>query len=89
MRGRDFNKVNEASDWIAQGLQNAFRENVLGPEFPPVARIRNQYYKIIMLKIPGKQSLVKTKQYIQKLLKSYESIGAFRSVRVIINVDPY
>lgn len=89
LKSRDYSRTNEAADWVAKGLQNVFQENVLGPEFPPVARIRNEYYKNILLKIPPQQSLGKTKSYIEKILSSFKSIGAYRSVRVIINVDPY
>jgi primosomal protein N' (replication factor Y) len=69
-------------------LANVFKENVLGPEFPPVARIRNEYYKNILLKIPPNQSLGKTKKYIRKILTSFKAVGMWRSVRVISNVDP-
>ncbi len=89
VKSRDYSKTNEAADWLAKGLTNSFRENVLGPEFPPIARIRNEYYKNILLKIPPKQSLGKTKEYVVKVLKSFKAIGAWRNVRVIINVDPY
>ncbi|CAN5295121.1 primosomal protein N' [soil metagenome] len=89
LKSRDYTKTSEAADWLAKGLSNYFKENVLGPEFPPVARIRNEYYKNILLKIPPKQSLGKTKKYVEKLLNSFKAIGAWRSVRVIINVDPY
>ena len=89
LKSRDYSKTNDAADWLARSLENVFRENVLGPEFPPVARIRNEYYKNILIKIPPQQSLGKTKGYINKILTSFRSIGAWRSVRVIINVDPY
>lgn len=89
LKSRDFSKTNEAADWLALSLGNVFKEHVLGPEFPPVARIRNEYYKNILLKIPPQQSLGKTKKYIEKVLGSFKAIGAWRSVRVIINVDPY
>ncbi|MFV8225971.1 replication restart helicase PriA [Christiangramia aquimixticola] len=85
---RDFSKTNEAAQWLAMALENVFDRNVLGPEFPPVARIRNEYYKNILIKIPVKQSLGKTKQVIHRVLNSYKAIGAFRSARVIVNVDP-
>lgn len=88
-KGRDFNTVNEASLWFAKSLRNTFKENVLGPEFPPIARIRNEYYKNVMLKIPHGQSLKKTKAHIQTILKSYGAVGKFRSIRCIVNVDPY
>ncbi|MFD2519026.1 replication restart helicase PriA [Salinimicrobium flavum] len=89
LKGRDYSRVNEGADWLAVSLRNSFKENVLGPEFPPVARIRNEYYKNILLKIPQKQSLGKTKQVVEKILQSFRAIGGFKSVRVVINIDPY
>ncbi|WP_037314521.1 primosomal protein N' [Salegentibacter sp. Hel_I_6] len=88
LKCRDFSKTNDAADWLAVGIKNVFKENVLGPEFPPVARIRNEYYKNILLKIPQQQSLGKTKEVLQRIMESFKSIGAFRSVKVVINVDP-
>jgi len=88
LKSRDFSKTNEAAEWLARALENVFDRFVLGPEFPPVARIRNEYYKNILIKIPQKQNLGKTKAIITRILKSYQAIGAFRSVRVITNVDP-
>ena len=89
LKGRDFSKVNEAADWLAKALANIFGENVLGPEFPPVARIRNEYYKNILLKIPQKQSLSKTKEVAERAVQTFRAIGAYRSVKLVLNVDPY
>jgi len=88
-RHRDFQKVNSAADWYAKSLRQLFHANVLGPEFPPVSRIRNQYNKNIMIKIPQQWSLSKTKEAILKINNSFFSIKDFRAVRVIINVDNY
>ncbi|TDN85220.1 replication restart DNA helicase PriA [Salegentibacter sp. 24] len=88
LKCRDYSKTNEAADWLALGMKNVFKENVLGPEFPPVARIRNEYYKNILLKIPQQQSLGKTKEVLNKIMGSFNAIGAYRSVKVVINVDP-
>lgn len=89
LKGRNYNTVNEAADWVADSLRQSLKENVLGPEFPAVARIRNEYYKVIMIKIPPKYAVSKVKEYLQKVTNSYDSIGKFRSVRIIVNVDPY
>ena len=89
LKGRDYSRVNEGADWLATSLKNTFRENVLGPEFPPVARIRNEYYKNILIKIPQRQSLSKTKDLIGRILQSFKAIGAYRGVKTVINVDPY
>lgn len=88
LKCRDYSKTNDGADWLAAGMKNVFKENVLGPEFPPVARIRNEYYKNILLKIPQQQSLGKTKQILQRIMESFKAIGAFRSIKVVINVDP-
>jgi len=88
-KAKDFNAVNEASSWFAKGLAQGLKENVLGPEFPPVARIRNEYYKNIIIKIPPEHSISKTKEFIEKVRKTYDSVGSFKKVRLILNVDPY
>ncbi len=88
-RHKDYNKVNEATLWLAKSLAMTFKENVLGPEFPPISRIRNQYNKNILIKIPHGQSLKKTKDFISKVQNSFKSIKEFSGVRIIINVDNY
>ncbi len=89
LKHKDYNRVNTASDWLAKSLRQVFSEHVLGPEFPPIARIRNQYQKNILIKIPQKQPLGKTKEAINKIKNSFMNVKDFRSVRVIINVDNY
>lgn len=86
---KDYNRVNLAADWYAKSLRQVFKANVLGPEFPPVSRIRNLYLKNILLKIPEKQSLAKTKEAIIKIDNSFNAVKDFRPVRVILNVDNY
>ncbi|MCG9972615.1 replication restart helicase PriA [Christiangramia crocea] len=88
LKCRDYSMTNEAADWLARALENVFDRYILGPEFPPVARIRNEYYKNILIKIPQKQSLGKTKKVVHRILTSFRAIGAYRSVRVVVNVDP-
>jgi len=89
LKHRDYNRVNTASTWLAKSLRQVFAHYVLGPEFPPVSRIRNQYHKNILIKIPQKQSLVKTKETIIKINNSFFSVKDFRSVKVILNVDNF
>ena len=84
---KEYNRLNEASEWFAKALRNALGGNVLGPEYPPVARIRNQYLKNVVVKIPDGQSVTKTKTTIKKIEKSFDAVSQYRSVRVIFNVD--
>jgi len=81
--------VNNGAEWLAKSLRQIFKQHVLGPEFPPVSRIRNQYHKNILVKIPQNQSLKKTKEAVLKVRNSFSSIKDFRPIKVILNVDNY
>lgn len=87
LKHKEYNKLNEAAEWFSKSLRNVFGGSVLGPEYPPVARIRNQYLKNTIVKINQDQSLPKTKDSIRRIEKSFKSISFYRSVRVIYNVD--
>jgi len=89
LRHRDYNKVNDGAEWMAKSLRQLFKQHVLGPEFPPISRIRNQYHKNILIKIPEQQSLGKTKEAILKIKNSFLSIKDFRPIKVVLNVDNY
>jgi len=89
LKHKDYSRVDTASIWYAKSLRNVFGDFILGPESPPIGRIRNQFYKNILVKIPKKQSLSKTKEAIIKINNSFLSIKDFRSVKVILNVDNF
>ncbi len=84
---KEYNRLNEASEWFAKGLRSAMGTNVLGPEFPPVARIRNLYLKHVIVKIEHKTSVKSIKAGIKRVERSFNAISQFRSVRVLYNVD--
>ncbi|MDF4202721.1 primosomal protein N' [Maribacter sp. SA7] len=84
---KNYNVLNEAADWFAGALRTNFGGTVLGPEYPPVARIRNQYLKHIVIKVQKVHSLAQTKANIRRIEKSFKAVAMYRSVRVIYNVD--
>nr|WP_262884731.1 primosomal protein N' [Tenacibaculum maritimum] len=89
LKHKDYVKVDRGINWLARAFQNVFRENVLGPTAPAVSRIRNQYIKNLVIKIPPKQSLGKTKKEVQKIKNTFEAIGEFRAIRFILDIDAY
>lgn len=89
LKHKDYNRVNQAAEWYSKSLRQVFGACVLGPEFPPVSRIRNQFIKNILLKIPPNQNLKRTKEAIAKIDNSFNAVKDFRPVRVILNVDNY
>lgn len=88
-KDKNLARVQKASVWFGQALEMQFKENILGPEPPPVGRIKNKYIMNILVKIPKNQSLEKTKKYIDNVQRNFNSIKEFSSVRVNIDVDNY
>ncbi len=89
LKHRDFEKLKEGSMWLYQVLQQHLTVPVLGPEEPAISRIRNEYIRSIMVKIPNETNLQNTKKTIQKVLNSFEVISQYRAIKVAVNVDFY
>lgn len=89
LKHKDYNRVDTGVNWLTKALQNSFGEYVLGPTAPAVSRIRNQYIKNIVIKIPPKQSLIITKKQLQKIKNTFEAVSDFRPIRFIIDIDAY
>ena len=82
-----FAVVEAAAHWFSPALHHQF-SRVLGPQSPPVARIRNQFLMQILLKLPASQSAVPAKGQLTRICKRFEQISAFRSVKLTIDIDP-
>ncbi|MBD3723524.1 MAG: primosomal protein N' [Flavobacteriaceae bacterium] len=89
LKNRDFDKLKEGSLWMYNVLKQQLNLPVLGPEEPAVNRIRNEYIRTIMIKIPVDAHLGKTKKTIQKILNSFDAVAQYRSIKYAANVDFY
>ena len=89
LKHRDFDKVKEGSMWLYQVMSQNLNMPVLGPEEPPISRIRNEYIRTILIKIPQTAPIGNTKKTIQKMLTSFEAVPQYRSIKVAVNVDYY
>ena len=89
LKHKDYSKVDKGANWLFKALYNSFGEYVLGPTAPAVSRIRNQYIKNIVIKIPPKQNLANTKNHLSKIKNTFEAVKDFRPIRFIIDVDAY
>ena len=84
---KDYNKLNEAAEWFTKALRLRYGSMILGPEYPAIPRIRNQYIKHVLVKIPKKGSPSKMKNSIKRTEKSFHAISQYKGVRVIYDVD--
>jgi len=87
LKNRDYNKLNDASQWFASSLRNILGQQILGPEYPLVPRIRREYLKNILIKIPRNLSVVQTKNSIKRIEKSFNAVSKYKSIRLVYNVD--
>ena len=85
----DLETVKKSSEWITNVLQQANAGEVLGPVFPPIARLRNRYRMHILVKIGTDQSRDRVKSIISRTLERFETIALFKSCRVNLDIDPY
>jgi primosomal protein N' (replication factor Y) len=88
LKHSDENLVDLAAAELAKNLRTVFNERVNGPEFPVVRRIQNLYLKTIQLRIERDISDKKIKERIKEFVDSFYSAPSFKSIRLIVDVDP-
>ena len=88
LKSKDYYQVDQASQWLGNALNLSLQGSVLGPVDPSIARVRNLYHKQLLIKFLDNASRNKVKEIVVSSLKSFEAIGAYRSIRVSIDVDP-
>ena len=89
LKHRDFDKLKEGAIWLYQVMSQNLNMPVLGPEEPAISRIRNEYIRTILIKIPQNTPIGSTKKTIQKILNSFEAVALYRAIKVTLNVDFY
>jgi primosomal protein N' (replication factor Y) len=89
LKHKDYEKLKDGALWLFNVLVQNLNIPVLGPEEPAISRIRNEYIRTIMVKIPLGAALGTTKKNIRKILDSLDAVPQYRSLKVTVNVDPY
>ena len=88
IKHKDAENVAFSAVHLATDLKQMFGNLILGPEEPPVARLRNMYIRRIMIKIKPDFSLSKVKNAIQNTINNFNKNKLNAGVRVVIDVDP-
>lgn len=84
----DQNLVDSASNTLASTLKEVFKERVLGPEFPVIRRIQNNYLKQIKLKIEREAPDSKVKEILSETVAQFYALPKHKAIKVVIDVDP-
>ena len=88
VKHKNINLVELASKELATNLKEIFKERVIGPEFPIIQKIKNYYLKEIKLKIERTAPEKKVKEKLNERLELFYQQVEFKSVKVVIDVDP-
>ncbi|OCB78627.1 replication restart helicase PriA [Flavobacterium crassostreae] len=89
LKHRDYEKLKQGAMWLYQVMHTNLNIPVLGPEEPGINRIRNEYIRTIIVKIPQSSSLGGVKKIMQKMLQSFDAVAPYRAIKVSVNVDFY
>ena len=82
------NQLDPAADLLANYLRHTFGSRILGPEYPPVSRVRNLFQKRLLMKIEAEASLTKIKHALQEQIERFFKDHPLKNFRLVIDVDP-
>ncbi|MGZ3864772.1 MAG: replication restart helicase PriA [Bacteroidia bacterium] len=86
---KEYDLLNAAAESFGDALKKIFAHRVLGPEFPLVSKIKNEYHKQILLKVERNYSPAQIREYLNTIINDFRTDKLFSKVRLKIDVDPY
>jgi primosomal protein N' (replication factor Y) len=88
LKHRDQYRLNLAANDLATALRQDFGQQVLGPEFPMVSRIRNLYIKQILIKFDRRKHSGEIKKLLLNKLAAFNVNPDHKALIVQLDVDP-
>ena len=88
LKHKDFQKLNPAAAELSSMLRPIFKQDLLGPEYPMVSRVKNLYIKQMLVKFNREYSAKQVKELIMKQIHQFQLLPDYKSVIVQIDVDP-
>lgn len=88
MKHRDVHVLEEFSDIIAKRMRDIFDNRILGPDLPPVARIKQLYIRKIVLKVENGLSQYKINEVLQNIQQAYCHMPRYRAISMYYDIDP-
>jgi len=88
LKHKDPRLLNEASREFAMMLREKLGNRILGPEYPLISRIKNLYIKNVLVKLERDEKLAGKKKVILEIIDKFRGESSYKSVRIVIDVDP-
>lgn len=88
LRHKDQHVLDDAAVKLAEMLKPYFKGSMLGPEYPNVSRVKNFYIKNLLIKISRGNTGQEAKKELSHQIELFKNHMDFKSVRIVIDVDP-
>ncbi|HEU4718127.1 MAG TPA: primosomal protein N' [Bacteroidia bacterium] len=88
VKGKDATLVDNGAFQLADNLRKHLGANILGPEYPPVSRVRDEFIKEILVKIERGTNPSGVKKIISAEMIAMKAHSDFKKLRVVADVDP-
>ena len=88
LKHKDNNVVNSAAIELGSRLRQCFANRVLGPDRPPIARIKQLNIRKIVLKLEPSLSITQTRRDIRKCTDALLEDSRYKSLMISFDVDP-
>ena len=88
LKHKDYQKLNPAAAELASQLRAIFKQDLLGPEYPVVSRVKNMYIKQMLVKFRREHNAQAIKNLIAEQIRLFQQNLDYKSVQIQIDVDP-
>lgn len=88
LKHKDYQKLNPAAAELASQLRAIFKQDLLGPEYPVVSRVKNMYIKQMLVKFRREHNAQAIKNLIAEQIHLFQQNIDYKSVQIQIDVDP-
>lgn len=88
LKHRNSTVLNNGAAFFASDLKRHFPKMVLGPEYPHVAKIKNEFVKTVLLKVDKKLSVQKVRQTVNRAIANLKNNDKFKALKAFVDVDP-
>lgn len=87
-KSKDQNELHDAASWFTAEVKKLDWAIVLGPEYPLVPRVNNEYIMKTVLKLKKDFSMKKSRESLMMIIQVFRSTKKFSKVRLVPDVDP-
>lgn len=88
LKHRDLNTVQKGAQFLINSFKALPHLQVLGPTVPPIPRIQNQYIRTALIKLHRGNHVTTVKRQLVTQVDALKQHPPFKSVQVMLDVDP-